>query len=385
VQVTNGARRQAKSPFLVSSRADLAVKGNKMLQPPLPEETLPTMAQLNPLLSPYQKANVSKAVRQVITSVIPYFVLWYAMIRALEVSYWLTLGLAVIAAGFLVRIFIIFHDCGHNSFLPSKRANKRLGFWMGVLTFTPGEQWWHSHAVHHATSGNLDKRGEGDVTTLTLEEFYDTTWLSRLGYRFFRNPLVMFILGPIFMFFIMHRLPLPRYGKKETASVIWTNLAILGIATGMSLLIGLKAYLIIQVPVMVIAGMGGIWLFYVQHQFEGVYWERDEEWNYVASALLGASFLRLPRVLQWFSGNIGYHHIHHLSPRIPNYNLEQCHENSALFKRWARVLTAGDAFRATALKLWDESIRKLVGFPSRGQIRDSAASAVSVRRFERQE
>jgi omega-6 fatty acid desaturase (delta-12 desaturase) len=341
---------------------------------PTSEERLPTMAELNPILAPYQKADVRKAVWQIANSLGPYLLLWAAMIYSLRVSYWLTLGLSVAAAGFLVRIFIIFHDCGHNSFLPSTKANKIVGFWAGVLVFTPGEQWWHSHAIHHATSGNLEKRGNGDVTTLTLEEFYESTWLNRLGYRFFRNPLIMFLLGPIFMFLIMHRLPLPRYGKKETASVMWANLAILGIATALSLLIGVKAYLAIQLPVIILAGMGGIWLFYVQHQFENVYWEHSERWNYVASALQGASFLRLPRLLQWFSGNIGFHHIHHLSPRIPNYNLEACHSGSPLIQKWTSVLTVGDAMRATALKVWDETVRKMVGFPAKPAVQAAPLS-----------
>jgi acyl-lipid omega-6 desaturase (Delta-12 desaturase) len=334
-----------------------------MNTPHTTQDRLPTMSELNPVLAPYQKASTRKAIAQMLNTLVPYVLLWYLMIVSLKVSYALTLGIAVIAAGFLVRVFIIFHDCGHNSFFSSKQANKAVGFWMGVLVFTPGEQWWHSHAIHHATSGNLDKRGVGDVTTLTLEEFYESAWLNRLGYRFFRNPLVMFILGPIFMFVITHRLPLPRYGKKETASVIWTDLAILGIAAAMSLVIGLKAYLMIQLPVIILAGMGGIFLFYVQHQFEDVYWERAEHWDYVSSALLGASFLHLPRLLQWFSGSIGYHHIHHLSPRIPNYNLEACHENSPVIQKWTRELTIWDAVRVTALKLWDEAHRKMVGYP----------------------
>jgi len=332
---------------------------SKSIQP----EALPTMAELNRILSPYQKADFRHSLWQLGNTLVPYFLLWYLMVRSLEISFWLTLPLAVLAALFLVRIFIFFHDCGHNSFFPSKRANKLVGFWMGVLTFTPGEHWWHSHAIHHATSGNLDKRGTGDVEMLTLEEFIEARWPKQLGYRFFRNPLIMFGLGPIFMFLIMHRLPFPKYGKKETMSVLWTNLAILALGTGMSLLIGFGTYLILQLLVIWIAGAIGIWMFYVQHQFEETYWERNDEWNYVASALLGASFYKLPAMMQWFTGNIGFHHIHHLSPRIPNYNLAKAHYASPLIQKWARQINFGEGWRTTRMKVWDEAVRRMTGFP----------------------
>jgi omega-6 fatty acid desaturase (delta-12 desaturase) len=195
-----------------------------------PQEPLPTMAELNRILKPYQKSDTRHSVLQLANTLIPYFGLWYLMVRSLEVSYALTLALAVVAALFLVRVFIFFHDCGHNSFFPTIKANKLVGFWLGVLTFTPGEHWWHSHAIHHATSGNLDKRGTGDVTTLTQEEYLEAKWSRRAGYAFFRNPLVMFGLGPLYMFLLMQRLPVPNYGKKQTMSVVWTNLAILAIA-----------------------------------------------------------------------------------------------------------------------------------------------------------
>ena len=326
-------------------------------------DRLPTMAQLKPLLAPYQKSETRHSILQLLNTLIPYVVLWYLMIRAFEISVWLVVPLMILAAGFLIRVFIFFHDCGHNSFFPSTKWNKRVGFWLGVLTFTPGEQWWHSHAIHHATSGNLDKRGVGDVATLTLEEYYDRELLQRLGYRFFRNPLVMFGLGPLFMFILMHRFALPSYGKKETASVIWTNLALLAIGIVMSLLIGWQKYLVLQLGVMWLAGSAGIFLFYIQHQFEESYWERNEKWNYVASALLGASYYRLPRMLQWFTGSIGFHHVHHLSPRIPNYNLEKCHESIPEIKRWTRVIPFVDGIRTVRYKVWNESQRKMVGFP----------------------
>jgi len=347
-----------------------------MTAKPIPQEPLPSMAELNRILAPYQKADTRHSFIQLANTLIPYFILWYLMIRSLEVSYALTLALAVVAALFLVRIFIIFHDCGHNSFFPSKELNKKVGFWLGALVFTPGEQWWHSHAIHHATSGNLDKRGTGDVSTLTLEEYTEAKWAKRLGYAFFRNPLVMFGLGPVYMFMIMHRFATPRYGKKETMSVVLTNLVMLAIAVAMSLLIGWKAYLMIQIPVMWIGGAIGIWLFYVQHQFEETYWERDEEWNYVASALLGASFYKLPGLLQWFSGNIGYHHIHHLSPRIPNYNLDKAHNASPLIQKWTYRIDFGHGWQTMRLKVWNELRKRMQGFPVEDQtVGDKASQA----------
>lgn len=322
---------------------------------------LPGMKELKVKLDPYSRADVGVAVRQVIVSLLLYAAGWAGMFFSLRVSYWLTLLLAIPTAGFLVRIFIFFHDCGHNSFLPSTKWNRRLGFWLGVLAFTPGEQWWHSHAIHHATSGNLDKRGVGDVTTLTVEEFRALKPLGKLGYRLFRNPLVMFGLGPIWMFILSNRWPSPRYGKKETMSVIWANLAIIGMAAGLSLLMGFKNYVLIQLPVIWLAGMAGIWLFYIQHQFEDVYWARGSQWNYTASAFKGASYYKLPGILQWFSGSIGFHHIHHLSPLVPNYKLEKAYQSDPLLRQ-SPMLTVRQSLGCVRLALYDEAQGRMVGF-----------------------
>jgi omega-6 fatty acid desaturase (delta-12 desaturase) len=227
---------------------------------------------------------------------------------------------------------------------------------MGMLTLTPSEQWWKSHAIHHATSGNLDKRGMGDVTTLTVDEYRAKHWVERVAYQLFRFPLIMFGLGPLWMFLIHHRFAAPRFSRKETMSVVWTNLALVIYAGGLSLLMGsFWKFLMIQLPVMWLGGMIGIWMFYVQHQFEGVYWSRTDEWNYVASALKGASFYRLPKVLQWFTGNIGFHHIHHLSPRIPNYKLEACHVNSPLIRQQVVEIGFLAAVKTVRLQLIDEA------------------------------
>lgn len=322
---------------------------------------LPTFKDLKVLLDPFAKAQTKIAVKQLLISLGLYAAGWVAMYLSLEISYWLILLLAIPTAGFLVRIFIFFHDCGHNSFLPSTAWNRRIGFWLGVLVFTPGEDWWRSHAIHHATSGNLDKRGVGDVSTLTVEEYRQLSWWGKLGYRLFRNPLIMFGLGPIWMFVLQHRLPTKGAGRKETLSVVWANLAILGMATLISFGIGFKNYMLIQLPVIWIAGMAGIWLFYVQHQFESVYWARDGAWNYISSAFLGASYYRLPKVLQWFSGNIGFHHIHHLNPRVPNYHLESAYRSSELFHR-SPTLDISQSLACVRLALYDERAGTMVGF-----------------------
>ena len=322
---------------------------------------LPSMKDLKGVVEPFSKADTRVAVRQLIVTLLLYFAGWIAMYFSLRVGYWLTLLLAIPTAGFMVRIFIFYHDCGHNSFLPTTKANRRLGSWLGLLVFTPGDQWWKSHAIHHATSGDLDKRGVGDVTTLTVEEYLKLSPIMRLGYRLFRNPVVMFGLGPFFMFLIKHRLPLPMFGKRETMSVVWNNLGIAAIATGLSLLIGFKHYVMIQLPILWLGGMAGIWMFYVQHQFESSYWARHPEWEYVASAFEGASYYQLPKVLQWFTGNIGFHHIHHLSPKVPNYRLENAYKSDEVLQHPLK-LTLRESLRTIPLSLIDETNDHMITF-----------------------
>ncbi len=316
---------------------------------------LPGMREINQILAPYMRASWSRAIWQLVNSVGSYLLLIALMFYSLRWPYWVTLLLAIPAAGFLVRVFIIFHDCGHNSFTPSLRANKVIGFITGVMVLTPSEQWWKSHAIHHASSGNLDKRGVGDVDTWTVEEFRSRKPLARLGYLLFRNPLVMFLLGPVYMFFIAHRFTLPPHGKRETWSVVWANLAILAwlmlaVFLAGSVLDVIKVFL----PAIWLGGMMGVWMFYVQHQYEGVYWARDKEWDYVRSALKGASYYQLPRVMQFFSGNIGFHHIHHLNPRVPNYYLEPAHRSDPLFAREARTVGFLESLSTPRLMLIDE-------------------------------
>ncbi len=313
------------------------------------------------IVSQYQKPSTWRALWQILNTLGPYSAIWYLMYLSLAVSWWLAVPLAVLAGAFLVRVFIIHHDCGHGSFFKSRRANNTLGFITGALTFTPYHHWRWEHALHHASSGDLDRRGTGDIWTLTVQEYLESSGWKRFAYRLARNPFVLFVLAPLFVFLVKHRIPHGNASQRERSSVYWTNLAVLGMAVGLSLFFGLKAYLLIQLTVLLVAGSAGFWLFYVQHQFDGVYWERGEEWDYTAAALRGSSFYKLPRILQWFTGNIGYHHIHHLSSRIPNYNLERCHRAHLLFQS-VKPVTLFSSLKSFTFRLWDERHRKLVGY-----------------------
>ncbi|MBZ5638073.1 MAG: fatty acid desaturase [Acidobacteriia bacterium] len=323
--------------------------------------TRPATPEWKQAVAEHRKPVLRRSLVQLVDSLLPYLALWGLMIWSLHVSYWITLALAVAAAGFLVRVFIIFHDCGHGSFFKSRRANRFMEFVTGVLTFTPYGQWRQKHALHHATSGDLDRRGPGEIWTLTVREYLEASRWKRLSYRLARNPFVLFVLAPSWVFLIENRLPSPSVGRREHRGVYWTNAALLLIAVLMSLGIGVKAYLLIQLPVLIIAATAGVWLFYVQHQFEDVQWKRREDWDYVEAALHGSSFYKLPKVLQWFSGNIGFHHIHHLSPAIPNYNLERCHRQSPIFQE-VKSVTLWSSFKSFSFRLWDERRQKLVGF-----------------------
>lgn len=313
------------------------------------------------VVAKYEQPVLGRSIWQVVNTLVPYAGLWALMYWSLSVSYWLTAGLIVLAAGFLVRTFIIHHDCGHGSFFKSRKANDVVGFITGVLAFTPYYLWRWEHAIHHASSGDLDRRGTGDVWTLTVQEYLEASRWKKFSYRLVRNPIVLFVIAPFFLFVIWQRFPVPGASRREQESVFWTDLAILGVGVVMSLIFGVKAYLVIQLTILALAGSAGVWLFYVQHQFEGVYWGRGENWDYATAAVKGSSFYRLPRILQWFSGNIGYHHIHHLSARIPNYNLERCHQSEPIFQE-VKPLTLTSSLRSLSFRLWDEENKRLVGF-----------------------
>ncbi len=327
-------------------------------------------------LAPYARPSVARSVADLLTSVAPYLGLSVAMYLSLGVSYLLTLAIAVPAAGFLLRTYIVFHDCSHGSFLPSKRANVWLGTALGVLVYAPFLNWRHNHAVHHATAADLDRRGQGDVPTLTVAEYRARPWRGRLGYRLFRNPLVMFGLGPLFGMVIAPRF-VPRSARPRIRrSVHTTNLALVLLIGGLCWLIGWRDFLLVQGPTAMLAGSVGIWLFYVQHQFEDTFWERATEWTYADAALRGSSHLRLPRVLRFFTGNIGLHHVHHLSARIPNYNLQRAHDENPIFHD-VPTISLLDGLRAVRLKLWDEDAGRLVTF---AQAAPSAGRRASHRR-----
>jgi acyl-lipid omega-6 desaturase (Delta-12 desaturase) len=324
-------------------------------------------------LAPYAKPRVGRGLLDLATSVVPYLALTVAGYVLLQVSYLFLLVLAVPAAGFLLRIFIVFHDCTHGSFFPSRRANRWVGVVCGVIVFTPFHMWRHEHAVHHATAGDLDHRGLGDVDTLTVAEYLALSWRGRLGYRLMRNPFVMLILGPLWAMMLEPRL-VPGWARQRFwRHVLATDVALVASIGALCVLVGWRAALLVQLPPAMLAGAAGVWLFYVQHQFEGVYWERHESWSYPASALRGSSYLKLPKVLQFFTGNIGLHHVHHLSPRIPNYNLQRAHDENPIFHD-VPTLNLRDGVRTLSLKLYDEQRGRLVSFSASSGAQPGAGS-----------
>jgi omega-6 fatty acid desaturase (delta-12 desaturase) len=320
----------------------------------------------------YQGSDVTRSIVQMATTLLPLSAMLYVMYQSLALPYWVTLLLAVPTAGLLVRTFIIMHDCAHGSFFPSRTANEIVGWFTGVLTLTAFSAWRHSHALHHASSGDLDRRGHGDVDTITVSEYLALNRRQRFKYRLFRNPAVLFGIGPIF-FMIDNRIPKELSLKNADIRSTWTtNLAIVVLSVAASFWIGWRATFLVYFPAMYIAAAAGIWLFYVQHQFEDAYWKDHEEWDYATSAIRGSSYFKLPAVLQWFTGNIGLHHVHHLGPRIPNYKLERCHTENPLFHD-VTVLTLRQSFATMRLTLWDEDRQRLVGYSDVKALRKSPA------------
>jgi omega-6 fatty acid desaturase (delta-12 desaturase) len=312
-------------------------------------------------LAPYAQPRVGRSMLDLATSVVPYVALFVLMYLSLEVSYLLTLALAVPASGFLLRSYIVFHDCAHGSFLPSKRANAWLGKAVGLMVYHAFYPWRHSHAVHHGSAGDLDRRGVGDLPTMTVAEYRAAPFGQRLVYRLFRNPVVMLTVGPLFSLVIQPRLWSSDMRPRIKRSVIYTNVAVVAMVAGLCALMGWKEFLLVQSPMIFLAGGAGVWLFYVQHQFEDVYWENTDSWSYAEAALQGSSYLKLPKLLQFFTGNIGLHHVHHLQARIPNYNLQRAHDENPVFHD-VPTLTLWDGLKATRLKLFDEERGRLVGW-----------------------
>ena len=317
-----------------------------------------------PVLATFQNSDSQKATWQLINTLVPYCCLWYLMIRSIQLgySYTLTLILALPAAAFLVRVFILFHDCVHGSFFKSKSADTFFGYLLGVLVFTSFEDWRFSHLRHHVTYANLDTRGFGDIWTMTLTEYENVSKKKRLLYRLYRNPVVLIGLGALFIFLLRNRIPARRVKRKERMSVLFTNLLIIVVVLVADRFIGWRTYLLIQLPVLWFAGAAGVWLFYVQHQFPGGYWARKDHWEPLRAAMEGSSFYKLPAVLRWFSSNIGYHHVHHLNPRIPNYNLKKCYDAVPALQAKA-PLTIMKSLSCLGLRMWDEERQEMVAFP----------------------
>jgi omega-6 fatty acid desaturase (delta-12 desaturase) len=311
----------------------------------------------------YRRSSTWTAVWQLTNTLVPYCGLWFLMVLCLRrgFPYAVTLALAAVAALFLVRLFILFHDCVHASLFPKKGVNTFFGHVLGLLVFTPFEDWRFSHLRHHATYANLDARGFGDIWTMTKTEYDEASPRERLSYRLYRNPVILIGLGALFSFLLRYRLPTRKSKRKEQMSVLFTNLLIVIVILIASWTMGWRTYLLIQLPVLWLAGAMGIWLFYVQHQFEGGYWARKGEWEPMRAAMEGSSFYRLPALLQWFSANIGYHHVHHLNPRIPNYRIQECCDAIPSL-RDKPPLTIGQSLSGVRLKLWDEKLGELVGF-----------------------
>ena len=339
-----------------------------------PPSRFPTVREWKAIVAEYQQPSTWRAMWQLVNTLVPYAALWFLMHHFLSVSWWIVVPLAMLAGAMLARVFIIFHDCGHGSFFRSRRANDITGFITGLLTFTPYHHWRWEHSLHHATTGDLDHRGVGDLWTMTVQEYLEASRWKRFAYKLARNPIVLFVIAPFYVFIIHQRFPKRAADPRERRSVWFMNLALLGMALLLSWWFGLVPYLIIQSIIIGVVGAAGLWMFYVQHQFEDAYWEHHEDWDYTAAALQGSSFYKLPRILQWFTGNIGYHHIHHLSTRIPNYNLERCHHSHPVFQQ-VKPLTIRTSLKSLAFRLWDEKLRKLVGYRRMREVRREQAAA----------
>ena len=312
-------------------------------------------------VAPFENSTVKESIWQIINTIVPFIVLWSLAYISMSVSPWLALVPIVLAAGFLVSIFIIFHDCTHYSFFKSRRANRIVGTAMGVIAIFPFEKWGHDHSIHHATSGNLDKRGTGDIWTLTVSEYVAAPLKTRIAYRFYRNPLVMFGLGPIFEFVIMNRFNHKDASKKERMNTYLTNVLIVAMVGLFSWLVGWQNFLFIQGTILYIAGAAGIWLFYVQHNFEDSYFAESKEWDFVRAAVEGSSFYKLPKIMQFLTGNIGFHHVHHLSSRVPNYKLEKAHNQTPVLQNVPAV-TLATSLKTLRFRLWDEKNKNFVTF-----------------------
>ncbi|SFS50262.1 fatty acid desaturase [Paenibacillus sp. BC26] len=319
------------------------------------------ISQLKQSIAPYEKPHAKSSFIQLANTIGPLLLLWYAAYASLSISYWIALPLTFVAAGFLVRTFIVFHDCCHQSFFKNRKANDILGTILGVMTLFPYHQWKQSHSIHHATSGNLDKRGTGDMWVLTVNEYNAAPLRTKLAYRAYRHPFVTFVIGPIFVFLFTYRFNRKGAKRKERLNTYLTNAFVIALYALLTWAVGWQAFVMIQGPVFLVSGLLGVWLFYVQHQFEHSYFENDEEWNFVQAAVEGSSYYKLPKLMQWMTGNIGFHHVHHLSPKVPNYHLEKAHQASPPLQK-ATTITIGTSLKSLRFHLWDENSKSFVSF-----------------------
>ncbi len=328
------------------------------------------------LVAPYRTPALGRSLWQIANTFVPFLVIWYVMYLSLDLSYLLTLALSPVAAGLMIRLFIIQHDCGHGAFFKSQKASDLLGSICGIISFTPYYHWRHFHAIHHATVGNLNRRvdGEllpltikkytqnnGDVLTLTVKEYQQLAGWEKVVYHFYRNPFFLFLVVPMLLFVVLNRFCNPKATRRERHSVYWSNLVLLSLILLLGFTIGFGPLLLVELPILFLSSIIGVWLFYIQHQFEETSWLPQKKWDFAKASLEGSSYYKLPGVFQWFTGNIGFHHIHHLNPRIPNYYLQKCHRAGALFAQSSTITFIG-GMKSLYLRLWDEEQQKMVGF-----------------------
>ena len=328
-------------------------------------------------VKPFENSELKKSIFQLINTVPPFFIVWFLAYLSLDISVWLTVALSIVAAGLVIRTFIIFHDCTHGSFFKNKKANNIVGTITGVISLFAYEKWKREHNIHHATSGNLDKRGVGDIWMMTVEEYLAATPMRRLTYRLYRNPIVMFGFGPALLFLVSNRINRKGAPAKERNNTYLINISIIVIYSLMIWLIGWQAFAIIQGTILFVAGALGIWLFYVQHQFEDSYFEDESEWDYIKAAIEGSSYYKLPKVLQWVTGNIGFHHVHHLSPRVPNYNLERAHDSTPPLQK-ATTIDVRTSLQSIHFRLFDESNKSFVTFKEIKHLLNNANNGVDL-------
>lgn len=328
-------------------------------------------------VKPFENSELKKSIFQLINTVPPFFIVWFLAYLSLDISVWLTVALSIVAAGLVIRTFIIFHDCTHGSFFKNKKANNIVGTITGVISLFAYEKWKREHNIHHATSGNLDKRGVGDIWMMTVEEYLAATPMRRLTYRLYRNPIVMFGFGPALLFLVSNRINRKGAPAKERNNTYLINISIIVIYSLMIWLIGWQAFAIIQGTILFVAGALGIWLFYVQHQFEDSYFEDESEWDYIKAAIEGSSYYKLPKVLQWVTGNIGFHHVHHLSPRVPNYNLERAHDSTPPLQK-ATTIDVRTSLQSIHFRLFDEANKNFVTFKEIKHLLNNANNGVDL-------